>query len=110
MTVAESMALAVLKGDMVAAYALADALIEERDEGRTKFAKAAAALREKKTRYANDGYGVYRWPEFRAFCDRAGIPYGLGTRSISFSIEEGEALEVRHTYIAFDAETAQEGP
>jgi very-short-patch-repair endonuclease len=93
-TLAEEMALVILRGDTVAAYALADALLEERDGKVTKMAKAAEALRQEPL--ASDGYEVYRWPEFRAFCDRAGILWDLRTISMTFTIEEGSRLVVSH--------------
>lgn len=103
MTLAESMALAVLKGDHVAAYALADKLIEQRDEGFDAMARAARELREKHP-VAHDGYGVYHWPEFQAFCKRAGILWDLRTVSMTFTIEEGACLDVTQTYRGTDTE------
>lgn len=99
MTLAESMAMAVLKGDMVAAYALADKLLEEREGGVEKMAKAAKALREQ-TPPAYDGYQVYFWPEFQAFCKRAGILWDLRTVSMTFCIAEGKRLVIDHQYAA----------
>jgi hypothetical protein len=105
-TLAEEMALAVLRGDTVAAYALADQLLEERDGKVTKMAKAAEALRRKAI--ADDGYAVYRWPEFKAFCDRAGILWDLRTISMTFSIVEGGRLEIDQKYIGSDNDTPLE--
>lgn len=107
MTLAESMALAVLKGDMVAAYALADKLQEERDEGFEKMAQAAAATRDQ---IFADGFAVYQWPEFQAFCKRAGILWDLHTQSISFTLEEGSAMVVEQSYLAVDTETPRRPP
>lgn len=100
-TLAEAMAVAVLKGDMVAAYALADKLQEQRDEGVDAQARAAKDLREN-TRQAADGYDVYTWPEFQAFCKRAGILWDLRTISIEFRIAEGERMVIRQEYAASD--------
>lgn len=96
-TLAEEMALAVLRGDSAAAYALADQLLEERDDKVTKMSKAAQALSNRTT--AGDGYAIYHWPEFRAFCDRAGILWDLRTISITFTIEEGASLVVDQRYV-----------
>lgn len=101
MTLDEALALAVLKGDRVAAYALADKLIEEREMGFDKL-KAEAARFRQTVREAYDGYEVYSWPEFKAFCDRAGILYDLRTISISFKIEIGARLEINHVYAGSD--------
>ncbi len=101
LTLADHMALAILRGDRVAAYALADLLKEERDGGTEKMSLAAQALREHTT-MSSDGYSVYRWPEFRAFCKRAGILWDLRTVSITIRIAEGELLVVDHQYAASD--------
>lgn len=103
LTLADEMALAVLRGDNVAAYALADQLLEEREGKITKMAKAAELLRA--IPGAFDGYQVYLWPEFRAFCDRAGILWDLWTISMTFTIEEGSRLVVNHTYAGSDGPT-----
>ncbi len=81
-TLAESLAMAVLKGDTAAAYALADQLIEER-EGFENLKQRAIATRTYP--YATDGYSVYSWPEFRAFCDRLGVLWDLRTIDITIS-------------------------
>lgn len=101
-TLAEAMAVEVLRGDMVAAYALADRLLEQRDGGIDAQARAARELREHPT--AADGYGVYRWPEFIAFCKRAGILWDLRTVSMEFTIGEGQPLTVRQVYIGTDTD------
>jgi hypothetical protein len=100
LTLKEEMAMAVLRGHDDAAYALADKLIEERDDGVEKLAQAAVALREGEQ--AHDGYAVYRWPEFEAFCRRAGILWDLRTIGMSFSIKVGERFSVVHEYAASD--------
>lgn len=100
LTLGEEMAMAVLRGDNAAAYALADKLIEERDDGVGKMAQAAVALREGEQAW--DGYAVYGWPEFQAFCARAGILWDLRTINIAFSIKRGERMSVVHEYAASD--------
>ena len=101
-TLAENMSLAVLKGDLVAAYALADLLQERAAAGPGKLAEAARAQRAKQHRVAADGYEVYQWPEFKAFCRRAGIAWDLNTVDMEFRIVEGEALVINHRYYAVD--------
>jgi hypothetical protein len=105
----EEMALAVLRGDRVAAYALADLLLEERTAGREGMAKAAKALRES-YEGAHDGYSVYFWPEFQAFCKRAGILHDLRTVHMTITIKEGHPLVVDHTYQAVDTESPRSQP
>jgi hypothetical protein len=103
---AETMAIEVLKGDRVAAYALADMLLEERDGGVNKMAEAAKEIRENHPT-AVDGYGVYRWPEFQAFCKRAGILWDLRTVSMVIYVEEGATLKVEHNYRGSDVRTEE---
>lgn len=105
MTLAEQMALCVLKGDMVAAYALADALVEERERGLTTQAQVAKELSEQ-TSVCHDGYSVYRWPEFQAFCRRAGFLWDLRTIKMTIYINEGERLRIDHQYAGSDDQRA----
>src|SRR5215831_410332 len=107
-TLAENMALAVLKGDLVAAYALADLLQERAAAGPGKLAEAARVLREKKHKVCVDGYEVYQWPEFKAFCRRAGIAWDLNTVDMEFRIVEGEFVIVNHRYYTVDTEVKGE--
>jgi hypothetical protein len=100
MTLAESMAIAVLKGDMVAAHALADRLMEERDEGFTAMARAAREVRDHDI--VHSGYAVYHWPEFRAFCDRAGILHDLRTISVRVTVPAEGRITVEQEYAASD--------
>lgn len=106
-TLAEAMAIAVLRGEMDAALALADKLTEERDQG-TANERIIKNYRSQNARLAADGYAVYQWPEFRAFALRLGVMVDHNTWEISFAIREGEVVEVNHRYVGFDA--PQQGP
>lgn len=101
MTLAEAMAMAVIRGERVAAYALADKLIEERNNPEN-IQQQAAALHQETHRRPVDGYEVYSWPEFLAFCKRAGILWDLHTREITFTLREGELLVIKQEYVARD--------
>lgn len=100
LTLAESLAMAVLKGDTVAAYALADALLEERERGGKPLDEGYRELIAGKGH--SDGYVAYHWPEFRAFCKRAGILWSLNTISITIKLEEGAAISVDQQYRGVD--------
>lgn len=98
-TLAEAMAVEVLKGDMIAAFALADALLEERDVGGSPMAKAAKEMFGKRRSVGGaTGINPYHWPEFRAFCQRAGIAWDLRTISMSIHIEEGFMMRIEQKY------------
>lgn len=105
-TLGEEMAVAVLRGDMAAAYALADMLIEEREAGGSPMAKATQGQHKHPT--ASDGYAVYRWPEFQAFCKRAGICYDLKTVDMTITIREGLPLSIEHKYYGTDVPTTED--
>jgi hypothetical protein len=107
LTLGESMALAVLRGDRVAAYALADQLIEEYNGGFEKQAQAARALREGPQAY--DGYDVYSWPEFQAFAKRLGVLWDLRTISIRILLDANERVEVEQVYAGSDAAMVPRG-
>jgi hypothetical protein len=110
LTIAEHMALAVLRGDMSAAYSLADKLVEEMNQ--PPFAaqvEAARILRERSTG-ANDGYDFYRWPEFHALCRRMGVNLQLDTIDMTITIKEGHMVVVDHTYRARDTGGAEVWP
>jgi hypothetical protein len=102
-TIGEEMALDVLKGDTVRAYVLAEQLLKDRDSSRSAQAEAAKILRTKH-QGVNDGYEVYRWPEFQAFCKRAGILWDLLTIGMVIHVNVGEMLKVEHTYKGIDTE------
>lgn len=93
MTLAEAMAIAVLKGDHVAAYALADKLIEERQE------KGIPLRGDHETRSVT-GYEVYNWPEFEAFARRLGFKYDLATRDVTIRLTVDEFVVIEHNYQA----------
>lgn len=99
MTTAEAMAIAVLKGEMTAAYALADRLIEERDDGPEAMRQAAQALAEQPAALSID---VWRWPEFQAFCGRADILTSLRTTGLTIDLSMGQPMRVTHQHIASD--------
>lgn len=99
-TLGEAMAIAVLKGDKIAGYALADLLLEERERGVNAQARAAEELRSYPT--AMDGYAVYRWPEFIAFCKRAGILWDLRTVRMAINIRLDEMVTIDQTYAGTD--------
>lgn len=96
-TVAESLAIAVMRGDITAAYALADRLIEERDDGLSKMGQIAAEMAQHPVALAGD---VWRWPEFRAFCNRAGILIRLRTTGLTIDLDIGKPMRVTHRHIA----------
>lgn len=101
MTLAEAMAMHVLRGDFASACALADMLIERRDTSNEKIDQAIREFRSVSD-WANDGYAVYRWPEFREFCRRAGIRWDLDTIEMTIRIARGEMMVVDHKYRARD--------
>ena len=99
-TIAESLAIAVLKGDMTAAYVLADKLIEQSEETQQSRAIKEAATRQHRT--ANDGFSVYRWPEFEAFAKRLGFMWDLRTIDVTIKIHRGEMVVIDQTYAGSD--------
>lgn len=100
-TLAESMAIAVLRKDWAAALALADNLIELRDNP-TAMTKRAEEIYNSSSRPV-DGYEVFHWPEFRAFARRLGIVWDLHTREITFTLREGEAVVIKQDYLGMEA-------
>lgn len=43
---------------------------------------------------------VYKWPEFRALCERLGVPWELATKSISIEMSDSEAeVLITHKYV-----------
>lgn len=101
LTIGQQMALAVLRGDDVAAYALADKLMEERPQ--TFEQECEVDLQERRgTAKAHDGYAVYHWPEFRAFMERLGVRWNLDTTRLSIHLNEGEMVRIDHQYAGRD--------
>lgn len=45
-----------------------------------------------------DAMEVYRWSEFKLFCERAGIPWDIGTKKITIELEVGCIMVVHQTY------------
>lgn len=41
---------------------------------------------------------LYKMPEFKALCDRLGIPWEFATTGITIKIGDYELVEVTHTY------------
>jgi hypothetical protein len=106
MTLAEAMAMAVLKGDLTAAYALADKLLEQRANP-ANLVEEAARLRHEQPFSLLDGYAVYHWPEFKAFAKRMGFLYDLATVDVTIRLKEGEAVIIQHTYAGHDTTGGQ---
>lgn len=107
MTIAEAMAMAVIRGDRVAAYALADALIEERSNP-TSMQQQAAAIHAAPDRRPVEGYEVFHWPEFRAFARRLGLVWDLYTQEIMFTLKEGELVIIKQNYVANETRNPHE--
>lgn len=104
---AEQMALAVIREDWQTAYALADLLIEQRNTPHTTKEKDAKELREYPP--AADGYIVYQWPEFQAFCKRLGVVWNLTTIDLSIHIIEGKRVEIEQRYTGRDTSAPKRG-
>lgn len=100
MTLAESMAMAVIKGDIAAAYALAD-LLQEQREHPDSMAEQASAVHGESSR-VTDGYQVYQWPEFRAFAKRLGFAWDLYTVDATIIVKEGEMVRIVQNYAGRD--------
>lgn len=92
MTIAEAMALAVLKGDTAAAYALCDKLLEQRENPKKVIDEAWKILATRPGMVT--GYEVYHWPEFQAFMTRLGIPIGLYNIEMDISLRMDEMVKV----------------
>lgn len=97
LTLAEALALAILKGDTVAAYALADSLLEERAAGGME--KRADAMANDGARHFALSRDVYNWPEFRAFADRLGVVRSLSTQVLTIRLAFDEVVAVTQEYI-----------
>jgi hypothetical protein len=99
LTVAESMALAVLKGDKAAAYSLADKLLEELHTDPSEVQQRLAELRHKPPVV---GYEVWACPEFQAFCRRFGIHWDLLTIEMVITLEADGLVMVQQKYRGAD--------
>lgn len=95
LTLAEALAMAVLKGDTAAAYALADQLLEERARGNTPL---DAGYEEVRRLEGAMSYQVYSWPEFKALCRRAGILWNLTTTDLVIELPLDGPLTIRQGY------------
>ena len=95
-SLAEQMAIAVLRGDMGAALALADKLVEERNKGINGLIEERRNLRE--TTSFLDGFTLYHTPEFQAFCNRIGLIWELRTTNIVIRIPVEGLVEIEQTY------------
>lgn len=96
--VEEAMALAVLRGDKVAALMLADKLRE--DVYNDAYRRAATQTTQSRS---IPSWEVYQWPEFRALCERLGVPWGLATLDFKLILLMGEFVVVEHEYRASGA-------
>ena len=45
-----------------------------------------------------DGYEVFRWPEFKALCERLGVEYSLPSSSITIRVAIGEPPIITQDY------------
>lgn len=94
MDLAEAMALAVLKGDRVAAYALADKLTEER----LRDGDILTGYSDRRAGHIS-GYEVYHWPEFQALAKKLGIFYDLRTVSMTITLPVEGNVEIVQSYL-----------
>jgi hypothetical protein len=97
LTMEESLALAVLQGDRVAAWALVDRLIEERERGGRLAEATLAALHPNPPGFPL-GRDVYHWPEFRAFCRRLGLVWEIYTTGLVIRLDSESHVEIEHYY------------
>ena len=102
LSLAESMALAVLKGDEVAAYALADKLVEELG-GRPSLHEVMKIVKKGYPgRLSVDGCELTNWPEWIDLCARLGVKWDLPTTKLVLTITPDESMTVEQTYYARD--------
>lgn len=106
MTLAEAMALAVLRGDEAAALALADRLIE----GRLDTPGARERLASGPRRNPVSALEVFGWPEFRALALRLGIQHRLPTTSLTIDLDVGGSVRVTHRHLGSVAAAVDPGP
>jgi hypothetical protein len=109
LTMEESLALAVLQGDKVAAYALVDRLIEERGRG-GKLAEATLAALHPNPPGFPLGRDVYHWPEFKAFCRRLGLVWEIYTMGLVIRMGSESQVEIEHYYRGGDQRPQTDGP
>lgn len=105
MTLAEALAVAVLKGDFVAAYALVDRLTEERGAAAMPRREWSRDQHAPPPRIART-YDVISWPEFRALADRLGVAPSLFTTGLVLLFPVDGVVMVEQEYIAGDNGTA----
>ncbi len=98
MTMEEQMALAVLKGDRVAALMLADRICETYAEKYQSVEEGLRIIRESGQNHTHMSYDVYHWPEFQAFCRRLGVAYDLPTLDLTITMRFDETVEIAHKY------------
>lgn len=95
-TLAQALAIAVLKEDDVAAYALIDKMLEERE--RSLHQQSLDQLKTQAT--SAHSQDVYRSPEFQAFAKRLGILWGLHTLSLTIELPVEGMVKVTQSYHA----------
>jgi hypothetical protein len=98
MTLAESMALAVLKGDISAAYSLAEDLLRQRDRGDTPLDQGYREMVLEGAPTPPLGFDVYHWPEFVAFARRLGLLWELGTYDTTITIPAEGTVKIEQSY------------
>lgn len=55
------------------------------------------------------GYEVYRSPEFKAFCKRFGVAWGLKTKALTIRLTE-DLMTVTQEYVGEEARPGQRSP
>lgn len=93
-SVAEMLAIAVLRGDEVAKWALVDQLLMERDADPRLFQNKLIEGR------IVSGYEVWSWPEFQRFIERLGVARGLPTVDLVIEMPLEGAVEIHQRYQA----------
>lgn len=106
LTLAEAMAMAVIKGDMAAAYALADRLREEAEGKETMEAKALGQFRHS----AASTHEVIGWPEFGAFARRLGLAWDLRTMDFSIDFNLDGIVTIHQKYQGADRASPRTAP
>lgn len=97
-TMMEALALAVLKGDKLAAYMLADELIMERNGG-GGIAEVARSIKAGNS-IGVTGITAYNSPEFKAFCDRFGVAHDMFTVQVTLHLPADGMMSVVQEYRA----------